>query len=250
MTALEVRAAHVSGHWSARARTNARHIAGVVEDLELDEFRGTEMQWPGTLRAVRKALPGWAVSRRGEYLIGFREAAFEPVAPMELRRLTSTPRIALWRQLWVAHRVAIHIASGRRYRAEVGHCPAGVESGDRWKPGPQAVTARDGIAKWGRRGWRWHAVNPERRTLVRSLDSNLDQRRGVWLVWLTATLGGASIWPGRMPDRGSHGFRLIDTAHVLGGDVEDAGVLADKPKRYDHKTIWWATRLTPIKEAA
>ena len=249
---MRLRFVHASLKHDADRDAVAAWLAALVAGRRLHVLTCTEAQQPGIRRVLARRLGrAYRVRRRGEYLIVTHRRTLRAASVPRLWLLSTRAKNGLpgWRQVRVAadtYRVA-----GRRLRIMVGHMPAGVESGDSWRadrPSAAAVTcAQEGYSRWGariRRGARRGVVQ------VAALDANLDQRRDGWRRWVSTRLG-PSVWAGRVPDRGTHGHRLIDTAHITGARVVAAGIPAanaDRPRRLDHAAIAYVIELDPLMQ--
>ena len=71
------------------------------------------------------------------------------------------------------------------------------------------------------------------------MDSNLNQHAPEWRAFLERRLHARSIYTlAGVPAHGSHGTRLIDTAHVVGLEVGHAVVrIGPQPRKLDHRLV-------------
>lgn len=230
---------HASLHHSATPKVVANYLAALATKHGADLITTTEAKGFGKVVAVRKALgPGWAVKRKGEYLIARRTAVFAWRAEAEIHRLTKVNRgLSKWRDLYVGTFPVAYRPSATDVALEVGHLAATVESGDQYrtaaKDAKAVLTHKRGLLQWSRRVKRTPAgVVP-----ILAFDSNVDQKRDVWVDHLEERLGVPSIWADRDPKRGTHGKRLIDTIHTT-AEVDTAFVSTiQPPKPIDHRAI-------------
>lgn len=233
-----MRVGHVSGKWSLKRVVFALYLVAFVRHEKVDVLAVTEAQQRGIVGALQRRLGrGWAVTRRGEYLLAVRLSVVRPRGLMWLRRLTSIRGLIAWRQMWMASRNFVFLPTGRRFRSMVAHAPSGVQAGRRWSRNRKQVAAsKDGFERWGQIARRGHRRGI---TQILTMDANLGQEFEVWLDMLTNELGGESVWEDRMPDEGTHGpRRVIDTAHVLGADIVDAWISdLERPEGLDHKSF-------------
>lgn len=251
----DLRIVHASLRFDADTGSVTDYLRRVVRYERPDVLTCTEAQQRHIVRDLRRTLgKNWRVTRKGEYLICWRRDTLAgiPTRPPRLWHLTHVAGFPEWRQLRVGVRWLRHRHTGKRVRVMVGHCPAGVEFGDGWRSGrvvpagERAVTARAveasqrGLAAWGKR---IHRRLGRGVVQVAVMDSNLDQHRAAWRAYLTGALHAPSIWARDVPKRGSHGHRLIDTAHVAGATVSDPHVCnVAKPTCLDHTAIAFRLR--------
>lgn len=245
----DLRVGHGSGKWSADKHDVAHYVAHEIHSRGLDLFGCTEAQQRGIVRAVRAALgPGFGVAKRGEYLAVWRRATVRRlVRPARMWHLTAIPELVEWREFRVGVFWFRHRPTATPVRLMVGHAPSGVQAGSDFRTdSPRQVEAsRCGFAAWGRKIRRLANRRPGVLQLA-VMDSNLDQRNDHWRQWLTGQLGAPSVYAGRVPNRGSHDVRLIDTGHICGAGarVTEAGVsAAERPPGYDHRAIWFTARI-------
>ena len=233
---VRIRRVHVSGKFSIDADVFGRHLRTLARRHNADVLTTTESK--GKKRAVRRHNPEFRVAARGEYLVMWRKGALKSRTRARLRRITVTK----WTRLFPSWRDTRLMTKGlkvdRRHklRISVGHLPAGVQDGATWKRGPVAdkasATSRTALRKWGR------LLARGRYTQDACGDFNLDQRRNQWREYAEQQLGAPSIWTGRRTPHGTHGSRLIDTAHVRGARITGAHVdVGALPAALDHRAI-------------
>lgn len=233
MVNRNIRCIHASGKYDITPAAFARYLNRLANAYDADVITTTECQNRAIMRAVRKAMPGFRVAKRGEFLVIWRKATIRQRHPARLIRLTWT------RDSWRDSRLmlkGLKTTGGHKFRVMVSHLPSGVQHADDWKPGKASITSRAAFRKWGR----IIARASKKVTQVAVFDSNLDQNRRVWQEYATDQLHAPSIWAQHRarPLYVSHGDRLIDTAHVRGARVLSAFVLTDaRPKGLDHRPI-------------
>ena len=227
-----VAGAQASLKYSASPHVVATYLAELVATEKLDVVSTTEAQGRGKVRAVRRALgPKWRVRRRGEYLLAHRRRVFRGRGRARLVRLTRVHGDDAWRDLWIAAFPLTHVATGLPAEIEIGHAPAGVESGDEWSTDQplQVKASKRGYAAWGRR--------PVEVVHIRALDSNLDQRRPRWRRFTRRMLRLPSVLGKRVMHRGTHGRRLIDTVHTNARDLSARVSKVNPPSPIDHRAV-------------
>lgn len=225
-------------------RAVAAYVAEVIADARSDEFTTSE-SGKAYADAIRSALgPGWAVARRGEYLYGWRRDVFRRRIGRPLRRvrMTRTRGAADWRNLFVLKARMLHLKSQRNWAREVGHMPATVQDGRRWRASSsQAVgTHQAGTRRWGAQVKRGLRLWPKTIRVV-TYDSNLDHRLDVWRDHMTAEFGMPSIWSAKTATKGTHPrvhpTRVIDAGNT-NADVIDTWRSPIRPPAYvDHWAI-------------
>lgn len=228
---------HASLHYSASARLVAAYMAALVREHSADLITATEAKGFGKVRATQKALgAGWAVRRRGEYMVAWRTAVLRRRDAPLVARLTYVNRgAARWRDLYVGTFPLEHLPTRTPLSVEVGHLAAGVEHGDKYRADPASAlsvkTNRRGLLQWSR------IIRPAGVVPILCFDANLDQKRDAWVEHLESRLSIPSIWRGRDPKRGTHGRRLIDTIHTT-APVKAAHVSPfNPPAPVDHRAI-------------
>lgn len=236
---MTTRFVHASGRFNANGKRFAAYLADLIELHGARVLTATECQGRGIARELRRLLgKGWTVEQRGEFIIAHSAKNRRPAT---LQSLTGRH----WRDMRVMFK---HVTiNGRKVRLMVTHAPAGVEYGDGWRTGnklnrQQVSRSKRGFAQWGamvRRQWRRFGV-----VQIANGDFNLNQLIKAWREWCTSELGAPSVFAVHRAKRGTHGPRLIDTGHVLGADVLDAGVSPlNPPKDADHRAIWFEVDL-------
>lgn len=236
------------GHWSLRFDADPDQVADALVDLitreQLALLTTTESRNRGLLRALRDRLPdGYAAVRRFEYLIIWHRPTYRSswLAALAVLDPRGWPMLGGRRLFRVARKRFRHRATGTRTRAEVGHAPSGVDAGPgHWSPHhhDRVTIANHGFDRWGRRSRRYQRRHRDG-ALFLHMDSNLNQHASAWRAYLTKRLGAASIYVlAGVPEHGTHGDRLIDTAHVCGVRVGRAVVwLGKRPRKLDHRPV-------------
>lgn len=229
---------HASLKHNAPAGPVAAWLGRLVRGNKAQILTCTEAQQHGILARVRGELgPGWTVLKRGEYLIAW-DKQIGTGGVGHLWNVSNLAGLIGWRQMHVFAKV-IKTTSGTRLRVCCFHAPSGVQDGDRWSTNTKQVKAHQhGFATLGRKVRRSYRTHRE--VQVPCGDFNKDQHRPVWMTWDEAQLGAVSCWRGRQPSTGTHGPRLIDAIHILGGTVTSAwlpAANASRPAAIDHKAI-------------
>lgn len=212
-----IRWAQISLKWSAEGTDVAAYLMRAVATLELDGFSCTE--GAGKAAVVRRALGAeWRVQARGEFLIATRRAVLSryPLLPFARYRIAPGADWSNGPHAGTRHFAALFgnyrvRATGSRLRAAVTHAPSHVQVGTHWRALPHRVLAYSRGMSWlGKQvGHMRHDVGQ----LV-CMDSNLEQHLHVWRTYLERTLGLPSIYSTELPNQGTEGRRLIDTAHT------------------------------------
>lgn len=234
-------------HWSLRFDADPAAVAAalvaLIETEGLALLTTTESANRRLLVELRKRLPaGYRAVRRFEYLIIWHAPTFaeHPAAWLAILDPRSWPMLGGRRLFRVARKRFTHRSTGRWVLVEAAHAPSGVDAGGgHWSHAhPDRVTiSNHGFAAWGNRARRYGRRHP-RAAQVKHLDSNLNQQAEAWRRFLERRLASPSIWSVcGVPDDGTEGSRLIDTAHVSLA-VADARVLhPTKPPKLDHDPI-------------
>lgn len=259
MTARRIDHTEHHAHWSLRFDAEpdlvARALVKLIRAEGLTLLTTTESRDRALVRALRRRLPaGYGVVLRFEYLIIWHRPTYRShwLAALAVLDPRSWPMLGGRRLFRVARKRFTHRETGTRMRAEVGHAPSGVDGG----PGhfatahhDRVVIANDGFARWGRRARRYQRRHP-RGALCLHMDSNLNQHAEQWRAFLTKRLAAASVYDlAGVPAHGSHGDRLIDTAHVVGLLVGHAVVyLGPRPHKLDHAPVTY-TATYPVAGA-
>lgn len=235
------------GHWSLRFDADPVQVARALADLTmthgLDLLTADEARSRKLMRELRKALPAThRASRTFEYLYVWDTRVYRSRWPARLQVLDprSWPMFGGHRKFRVARKRFTHRASSTRLRADVFHGPSGVDGGpNRWSgdsPSRVKISQR-GFRREGRSLRRYAKRHPHGAAVIHA-DTNLNQFG--WRTWTERTLWAESVWTlAGFPTRGTHGLlRLIDTAHVLGVDVDRAAVVVrQQPRKLDHRPI-------------
>lgn len=210
--------AHLSLRFDAQPEHVAGYVAEVIDTEDVDVVTCTESK--GRARAVRKRLgKSWRVQSRGEYLVCSRRAVLGRWHgwPARLRKAAG----AGWHNRGGGDRAYAvlvsnlrHLCTGSRVRVMVAHTPSHVQVGARFRRLPARVNAwTKGLATWGR--WIRHCARHHKRVVqVAAMDSNVENHLPHWRHLLEHELGLPSIWRHHRPKGGTHGHRLIDTAHT------------------------------------
>lgn len=141
----------------------------------------------------------------------------------------------------------VHIPTGRKGVARGFHAPASIQDGLDWSDkGPRVKAAQETFRNVGARVRRVKRKHPDWFQLV-TADTNLDMFRPRWVAYLEATLDLDCWWAGRLPERGTHGDRLIDGGFVHNLKVLDADLAGSDPA-HDHTTGYARLRITSPKE--
>lgn len=219
MTRQPFTVAHLSMFQGAPTADVADYVAAVIAHHTADIVTTTECRRKA--KAIRAKLgDGFAVASIGEHCIIWRRARFSrwPGTITRSRAAYAVPwftRGGSARTFRVLQRDLRDKATGHHIRVQTAHCPSHVEHGDQWRTDTaqrRVTSAREGFRQWGK----WVRTASRRKpglVHVLTMDANLDQRRDAWRTYLTDTLGLPSVWEdGRWP-YGTHGNRVIDTAH-------------------------------------
>lgn len=236
------------GHWSLRFDADpdlvARALVKWIRAERLTLATTTESRSRALVRALRRRLPDdYSVVLRFEYLIIWHRPTYRShwLAWLAVLDPRSWAMLGGRRQFRVARKRFTHRATGTRVPVDVGHCPSGVDGGPgHWSDAhhDRVVIATRGFDKWGRRSRRYQRRHPHG-ALCLHMDSNLNQHAPAWRDFLNRRLAATSVYDlAGVPAHGSHGPRLIDTAHVLGLLVGRAQVfLGPRPRKLDHRPI-------------
>lgn len=241
------------GHWSGKFNGSSAALADFIAELmaDLDWLTTTESQRHGIAGVVRKRLgPDFRVQKCGEFMLISRRATCTPWGRQPLPRwafVTKVLGLVGWRQMHVP-RFALRV-NGTPVAIWPFHAPSAVQAEDGFRyDHPRIVAAsKAGFARLGRRMRHFERSHPQA-FQVTAGDSNYDQHREVWRDRLTAWLGAPSAWTGHLPRGGSHGVRLIDTAHVVGLTITSAHVNRGKPKGFDHDAVLFVANPTTRKK--
>jgi hypothetical protein len=236
---------HHSLRFDADPETTAAFLVDVILSHNLKVYTTTESRSRRLVAALRRRLPAeYGVTRRFEYLVIWHCPSFRahPLAVLAALDPRSFAMLGGRRMFRVARKRLTHVETGRRVRVEVAHAPSGVAAG----PGvwsdefPDRVRiSKAGFARWGHRLDRYRRRHPDAVALAH-MDSNLDQFRPQWRNLLTHMMGATpSIYDlAGVPETGTHGDRLIDTAHVAGVDVDRVGIVTrSRPPKLDHRPV-------------
>jgi hypothetical protein len=233
--------AHLSLWFGAQPSTVADYVAATIGTYDCRLVTCTEGK--RYVRALRDTLgPEWRIQARGEHLVLSHKPTIKRYGVKPAREHLASRRAYYTRggggRRFRVMFADLRIIDGPRLRVMVAHAPASVQDGKHWNHAhPDRVQAsRQGFDRWGKWIRRWQ---PKHRDAVQlaAMDSNLDQRLGVWREYLTDQLSLPSIWEWNVPDEGTHGRRLIDTAHT---NAVVSGALVSKvarPKVLDHDGI-------------
>lgn len=218
----------------------ANYCARVVCAHQLSAFTTTESRSRRLVRKLRRQLPeGWRVVRRHEYLLAWDTRVWGKRSRPKLRTLAGIV-YARGRRFRMAELELRHRVAARRVRLQSAHAPASIGGGHTsWRSSsPRRVrAAQAGWARWGRHNARLARRRPDR-VVVSHMDANLDQRSAHWRSYLADELGAPSVYAEHRPRAGTHGTRLIDTAHVAGARATDPVVSkVDRPRGLDHAAL-------------
>lgn len=203
-----------SGRFNAPAEDVAAYHHALVTKYDADLLMTTESEEQGIAEAERKALgTGWGVRKVREYIAAFHKptVVLDETAPKpHLKRLTRTPGLEDWRNLFIGVFWLRFTPLGLRIKATVGHTPAGIEMGNGFRKGGQhplyVKTWRDGLKAWGD----FLADTVEGVLALGLGDMNANQHTPIWRTRIAKLLRAISIWANKQPKKGSHGSRLID----------------------------------------
>lgn len=250
-----LRVGWAAGRFDSDANEVAGYLAANIRRYRLDLVGTDESQQLGLQGIVAELVASThAVWKRGEYMAIYRRSALARRARSRMWHLSAVAGLIGWRQMRAAVFPLRITATGSPMRLPLSHTPAHVEMGEHWRDDTRSARKQVRASKRGhhRLGLRLRRAarrNPNLFQLVLE-DANTDQLLAVWRHWVSLELGGHSIWAGRLPGRGSHGDRLIDTGTVVAGanvhyEVLEAHVSdIPKPPGYDHDLIWFTIRIT------
>jgi len=247
MSETTLRVGWAAGRFDSDPAEVAAYLADNVRRYHLDLVGTDESQQRHIAAIVAEALPEYGVAKRGEYMAVYRRTVLKRRGRSRMWHLSAVAGLIGWRQMRAGVFPLTLTTLGIPVRLMCSHAPSAVEAAGRWSGVRKQVAAsKRGHHRWGIRIRRAHRRRP-RLLQIALEDSNLNQRHDTWRHWLTSELGAPSVWAGRVPSRGSHGDRLIDTGHVFGAHVEvlEAHVSdVRRPPGYDHDLIWFTIRIT------
>lgn len=245
------RVAIVAGKTTVGAAVAARYLDALDRDYNLHAMFTTEHTQADVVQQARGELgDGWAVQRGGEYLMAWKRMVIRGSRPtMRVRQLTDVKGFPDWRNVFVAIRgLRVKRSAGgleRPVTAIVGHMPAGVEFGTRWRPGGGQTALAVAASKLG-----FTRIGRVVRRRVRQfrggmvwvfLDGNLDLFEPAWMAFTNEHLHAISVYANVMPDDGDHHGRLITGMWIAGRDVKVISTKVVRPRympaAYDHGTV-------------
>lgn len=244
---------HQSGLWSASPeqwRLVVRDLVSMHVDLtpvSLWAFTETTQltPWkPGDWNAFHDGPAG--DTGRDECAIIWDTAVWEAVGPGWAEPLTDhTFRLDDGRVRPRVHAICQplrHIATGVIIVRVVLHSPSGVDAGHGLRVNVRASVAR-GIIKGRRRLKKKIRKRFPGCLIVESADENVDLRRR-WARRVTKAAGGVAVWiKKRLPGRGTHGHRLIDSFRISRGLAVTKARVLDRIRPFDHNPIVVALRV-------
>ena len=234
-----MKAGHASLRFDADTDALAAYVARLVVVDDLGLLTTTESRSRALVKKVRARLPKrYRVLRRHEYLFVWDTTRLSKAG--RARLIVLTP-LRFWSMGSLSKRFLVGQLdlrardSRERVRVQVGHAPSGVQGGTAsWRRNPEqnrVLAARRGFVAWGER------IAAARGVVLAHMDANLDQRSPHWRGYLTHTLGAEAVWTGCLPPagKGTHGSRVIDTAHVVGAPTRWPHLAETKrPEKVDH----------------
>lgn len=256
---MRLRITHASGRYDVPPEKMADYLARLARHQDAHILTATECRSAKLTSAVKKKLgKRWKVARYHEYLICWRTDKAKGIWPGKTVTLCPKPYWMMGsrsRKFLIGTRILTLTgpgSEGRRLRVDVGHAPSGVDGGNgnfRAKALPGRVqSSNSGYTAWGKRIAAFAKKHPDA-VQVATMDCNLDQHKTRWRSWLTTKMKARSIYAGagtsgskNVPSQGTHGKRLIDTAHVKENstvNVVDRWVVTKvaRPKGVDHRPI-------------
>lgn len=236
MPAADEKIAFLALHHAARPGRVGRYLRDVAAEgatVILTTESSKRMR-----SAAARHLPGWTVTRQGEYLIAWKRSVWAGVPRIRHRsRVTRVHRGRdSWRDVWLGSRLLKHRATGQRVRFDAAHMPSAVQSGDRFR-----VDSRKQVQAWKqgmtRHGARIRRMNPDVIPVI-GMDTNVDYRRKVWRDEVGRRVGLPSCWDDSRPRTGTHrGDRLIDVIHTSAPIVASGLTRTSPPVDVDHHGI-------------
>lgn len=235
---LRVRAAHLSGKWNRSPRSLRRQLKRAAKRgatwLTLTEVadgkRPDAVRLPGWSKAHAVDGPGGKRFDLGECAIMARDDTWRIV---KWRAYVIGPDLGPGNRIIMVMALLEHVHDGTTVLVSTSHLPSAVEGA--WQ-GRRADQFRLAVDRWRRVNLAWRrAYKPDAEATV--ADWNLDYFR----AWVVAYM--ADAWPGLdsprgrlLPERGTHGRRLIDMARVRGMVV---GLTVRSPLgASDHRELW------------